>query len=128
MLLAERRLQHLPELIEEIHSESPSQEDFLAHKFGFCLQEATTLIGWCLSEYNHADRCEIGIETVPAYRRRGVAFISASALIAHALANGITRIGWHCWGHNAASRALAGKLGGALITEYPVQSCRITRF
>jgi RimJ/RimL family protein N-acetyltransferase len=124
MLLADQRLQFLPELIEEVHSESPSLEDFLSRKFGFCIQEASTLIGWCLSEYNHADRCEIGIETMPAYRRSGVAFITAAALIDHAFAQGITRIGWHCWSHNVASRALANKLGG-ILTEYPTQPCRM---
>lgn len=126
-LLAEQQLQFLPELIEEVHSESHSQEDFLTRKFGYCLQEDDMLIGWCLSEYNHGDRCEVGIETMPAYRRRGVACITASALIEHALAHGLTSIGWHCWSTNIASGSLARKLGGTLTAEYPVQICRLRR-
>lgn len=124
-LLAEQELQHLPKLIEEVHSESPSRADFLAHKFGYCLQENQTLIGWCLSEYNHADRCEVGIATMPEYRRRGGAFILASALIAHALADGITSVGWHCWSRNTASSMLARKLGGTLAADYPTLLCRL---
>jgi RimJ/RimL family protein N-acetyltransferase len=123
-LLADQRLLHLPELVAEIHSESPSPEDFLARKFGFCLLEGLALIGWCLSEYNHADRCEVGIETLPAYRRRGAGFVLASALIEHALAQGITHIGWHCWQNNHPSRSLAIKLGGTLQAEHTVQLCR----
>ena len=124
-LLAEQHLQYLPELIEEMHSESPSREDFLTRKFGYCLQEDNTLIGWCLSEYNHGDRCEVGIATISAYRRRGVAYILASTLIEHALAHGFMSIGWHCWSSNIASGSLARKLGGTLIAEYPVQMCRL---
>ncbi len=125
-LLAEHELKYLPELIEEVHAEAPSREDFLAHKFGYCLQEDQTLIGWCLSEYNHADRCEVGIATAPEYRRRGGAFILASALIAHALEVRITHIGWHCWSRNTASSLLAQKLGGSLAAEYPVRLCRFS--
>jgi RimJ/RimL family protein N-acetyltransferase len=123
-LLAEQDLEYLPKLIEEIHSESPSPEDFFSRKFGFCLQDDRRLIGWCLSEYNHTDRCEVGIETVAAYRQRGVAYRTASALIAEALSRGITTIGWHCWRANVASGALARQLGGVLTKEYSVALCR----
>ncbi len=120
-LLGEQQLRYLPELIEEVHSESPSVQDFLARKFGYCVQEDHTLLGWCLSEYNHEDRCEVGIETMSQYRKLGVGVITASALIAHALAQGITKIGWHCWKDNEPSSALAIKLGGTLVAEYAVQ-------
>lgn len=126
-LLAEQHLHHLPELIEEMHSESPSVEDFLRHKFGFCMQQDDTLIGWCLSEYNHGDRCEVGIEIKKDYQKQGVGWLTASALIAHALANGITRIGWHCWSDNTASNALARKLGGVCTAEHDVRLFRFAR-
>ena len=124
-LLAETNLGHLAELITEIGSESPSVEDFLQHKFGYCVQQGSDLTGWCLSEYNHGTRCEVGIETLPDHQRRGVALVTASALIEHAFANGITTIGWHCWQRNTASSALAMKLGGTLTAEYPVWYCRV---
>jgi RimJ/RimL family protein N-acetyltransferase len=123
-MLAAQDLENLTELLTEIHSESTSPADFLSRKFGYCMQEDSRLIGWCLSEYNHGDRCEVGIETLAAYQRRGVASSTASALIVEAIAHGITTVGWHCWRDNSASSALARKLGGVLTAEYSVLLCR----
>jgi RimJ/RimL family protein N-acetyltransferase len=124
-LLADGGIQHLDQLITEIHSESHSVEDFLGNKFGFCVQHGRALVGWCLSEYNHGDACELGIETVEGYRQQGLGTLTAAATVEHALARGITRIGWHCWARNAASIALALKLGFVKIEEYAVRYCRL---
>jgi RimJ/RimL family protein N-acetyltransferase len=124
-LLADGGIQHLDQLVAEIHSESHSVEDFLANKFGFCLQHGRALAGWCLSEYNHGDACELGIETVEGYRQQGLGTLTAAATIEYALARGITRIGWHCWAKNAASIALALKLGFVKVEEYAVLYCRL---
>jgi len=123
-LLSETGLGNLQWLVEEIHSEAPSVADFLAHKIGSCLQYGQELVGWCLSEYNHAERCELGIETLPAFRRRGLATITALATIAHAQSVGIIEIGWQCWKRNIASSGLARKLGFTLVADYPIWHCR----
>lgn len=114
-------------LMQELHSEAPSIEDFLRNRFGYCLQYGQEIVAWCLSEYNHGDRCELGIETLSAFRRRGLAMLTAKATLTHAQANGITTVGWHCWKHNVASSALAQKLDFELVEEYPVWYCRFAR-
>ncbi len=119
-LMAEEGLGNLEELRQETTSETPALEYFLQRRFGFCLRSPTELAGWCLSEYNCAGRCEIGIETVESFQRRGVAVLTGSALIEHALGHGIQRIGWDCWSNNLASARTALKLGFELIEEYPV--------
>lgn len=126
-LVAESALIHHQALLDEMQSESPSVEDFLTHKFGYCLQYGQELAGWCLSEYNHGDRCELGIETLPPFRRRGLALVTAAATIAHAQAQGMAAIGWHCWKSNIASSNLAQRLGFELVEEYPVWYCRFAR-
>lgn len=123
-LVAESALANHQALIAEIHSEAPSVDDFLRSKFGYCLQHDQELVAWCLSEYNHGDRCELGIETLPSFRRRGLALVTAGATLAHAQAHNITTIGWHCWKHNVASSNLALRLGFELVEEYPVWYCR----
>jgi GNAT superfamily N-acetyltransferase len=123
-LLAETVLGNFQALVSEIHSEAPSVADFLAHKFGSCLQYGQELVAWCLSEYNHADRCELGIETLPDYRRRGLATITALATIARAQSAGIAEVGWDCGKRNRASSGLARKLGFALVADYPTWYCR----
>ena len=119
-LLAETRLKNLFDLVDELKSERESVTTFLWRSFGFVIQTGHELAGWCTSEYNTGLRCEVGIATLESYRRRGIATAMASALIEHALVNGYTEIGWHCWANNAGSVATARKLGLEKQVEYPV--------
>ncbi len=123
-LVAESTLINHQQLLAEMCSEAPSVADFLRRRFGYCLQFGQELVGWCLSEYNRADRCELGIETLPAFQRRGLATATAMATIAHAQSQGITSVGWHCWKRNIASSNLAQKLGFEKVEDYPVWHCR----
>jgi len=118
VLLREEGLGSLDALREEMVSECPSVEYFVAHRFGRCITHGDELAGWCLSEYNCADACEVGIETRPAYRRRGLATVAASALVEQALSRGMARVGWHCHARNEASSATALKVGFELSAEY----------
>jgi RimJ/RimL family protein N-acetyltransferase len=114
MLLADSRLGRLGQLREEMCSERPSVEDFLARSFGVCLvdEQAGELVGWCLSEYNHEGRCEVGIEVVEEYQRRGLGTLLTQALLAEAFGrHGMRRVGWHCLEANAASGATARRVG-----------------
>jgi GNAT superfamily N-acetyltransferase len=117
-LLRHTHLANLDALKEEMCSERPSVEDFLANSFGVCTIKGDQIAGWCLSEYNTAGRCEIGIETRPAYRRLGLATAMTCALMETALANGVTRIGWHCYARNTASAAAARKAGFSKVCDY----------
>jgi RimJ/RimL family protein N-acetyltransferase len=107
-------------LIEEIHSESPSLEHFFRQNFGFYAQHGEQLIAWCLAEYHCQGRYELGIETIEAYQRRGIATHLAEAVIKHAFVQGAKEIGWHCWADNTPSVATALKLGFEKVLDYPV--------
>ncbi len=119
-LLNASSLANLDALREELCSERPSIEAFLEKSFGVCVQHEDALVGWCLSEYNCGERCEVGIETLPGDRRRGLATAMTAALIEAAHARGITRLGWHCWASNAGSIATARKAGFERVAVYPV--------
>jgi RimJ/RimL family protein N-acetyltransferase len=123
-LVEETSLRYHNYVVEEMLSEAPSVAAFLQGRFGFCLQHGQELIGWCMSEYNHDNHCELGIATAPAFRRRGLATATAQATMAYAQARGITTIGWHCWKENIPSSNLALKLGFELVEDYPVWFCR----
>ena len=107
-------------LTEEMCSERESVEDFLQHSFGICLVHEDEIIGWCLSEYNHGDACEVGIATQAAFQKRGFATLMASAFIEYARSQGVTRIGWHCYASNAPSVATALKIGFEKVSDYPI--------
>jgi GNAT superfamily N-acetyltransferase len=118
-LLADRQLGNLERLEAELCSERESVSEFLERSFGTCLVYGDHLVSWCLSEYNHSNRCEIGIETIEAYQRRGFATLTASALVEHARSLGIDRIGWHCAARNTASGAAARAIGFVKERDYP---------
>jgi GNAT superfamily N-acetyltransferase len=110
-------------LIDEIHSESPSLEYFFRRHFGFCALDGRQIVGWCLAEYHYQSRYELGIGTIQAYQRQGIATHVASAVIKRAFAEGATEIGWDCWASNSASVATAVKLGFQKEHDYPVIRC-----
>jgi len=116
-LLADEQIQNMAYLTEEMVSERPSIDDFLAKSFGVCLLHENEIIGWCLSEYNCGHRCEIGIATAEPFRQRGLATLMARAFIDHALSQGVYDIGWICWANNRPSVATAETLGFILADE-----------
>ncbi len=117
-LLRQMHLRNVGELMQEMCSERPSVDDFLAKSFGVVPVIGNEIAGWCTSEYNTGDRCEVGIGTLEPYQRRGLATAVGSALVEQALSAGITQIGWHCWANNIPSIATALKIGFEKADEY----------
>jgi GNAT superfamily N-acetyltransferase len=117
-LLGDPGIAGLEELREEMCSERDSVEEFLEKSFGLCPLFGNQLAGWCLSEYNIARRCEIGIATLPPYQRRGLATLQTLAFLDQAARQGYQEVGWHCYARNLPSAATARKAGLALVKEY----------
>ena len=92
-----QELAGLDDLREEMVSERVSVADFLARSFGLALLHGDELVGWCLSEYNTATRCEVGIGVAEGHRRQGLATCMARTFGQLARQRGIEHIGWHCW-------------------------------
>ncbi len=107
-------------LVAEICSMNPSVETFLQQRFGVYARHGDSIAGWCLSEHNSGPRCDIGIETVEAFQRRGVATAMALAFIDLAHQKGIQQVGWDCWAENLSSVATARKAGFGGTVDYPV--------
>ncbi len=117
--LLARPLEDLDNLREEMCSERASVDEFLQKSFGLCPVTEENLVGWCLSEYNLAERCEIGIAILPTYQRRGIAAWMTRAFVDEACRRGITRVGWHCYASNIPSGATALKAGFHKVADYP---------
>lgn len=117
--LLSSNLEGLNAVKEEMRSERASVDDFLARSFGICPVYENEIAGWCMSEYNVGNRCEIGIATAPDHQRKGVATLATHHFLAEARLRGYTRVGWDCWTRNEASAATARKAGFTLIEEYP---------
>ncbi len=111
-LLDRTHLRNLDAIKEEMGSERASLDDFFQYSFGFCLVKGDQeIVAWCMSEYNCAGRCEVGIETREGYQRRGFATITASAVVEYAFSTGLSQVGWHCYASNQPSITTALKVG-----------------
>lgn len=119
VLLAQAHLEHLTDVISEIESCWVSLERFLEQGFGFCMCSDMAVMGWCTAEYVSEGRCGIGIETVEAYQRQGVATLTARSFVEHCRARGI-RPHWDSWKRNTPSIAVAEKVGFRDPLEYRV--------
>lgn len=111
--------ENLEDLREEMCSERPSVEEFLAHSFGTCLLNERHIVTWVLSEYNLGERCEVGIATHPDYQRRGFAALAGRAFVEQARRAGMRRIGWHCWKNNVSSGRSALAIGFRKVRDIP---------
>jgi GNAT superfamily N-acetyltransferase len=118
--LLDSGLRRMNDLREEMCSERPTVEEWLACSFGVCAVHGDELAGWCLSEYNLDERCEIGIETCEPYRRRGLGTAMVATLIDEAYQRGVRRVGWHCYASNLASAATARKAGLTKVADHVV--------
>lgn len=116
-LLADEALTNLDWVREEMLSERASITDFLEKSFGWCAVHDTEVVAWCMSEYNCGPRCELGIATAEAWRRTGLAQLTATSAIGDARRRGIHDIGWSCRADNVASIRTAEALGFVRVYE-----------
>ena len=96
-----------------------SPAHFLRHGAGFYLLDGDTVASKCYAVFVGAGIMEIAVNTAAAYRRRGLATLTASALIEYGLEHGLTP-NWECWWDNTPSSALAQKLGFEQKEDHPV--------
>ncbi|MBN2548529.1 MAG: GNAT family N-acetyltransferase [Anaerolineales bacterium] len=118
-VLEESSLQNLDDLKDELLSEAPSVDFFLAQRFGVCGVLNDSIAGFCTSENDLGERCELGINILEPYQRRGLATALVLCMIDRAHQRGIRQIGWHCHTGNQPSIATAKKSGFQQIAEYP---------
>ena len=119
--LLEKDYQNTDLVENEMRSERASVADFLEKSFGFCIIYGDVISSWCMSEYNADNRFEIGIETHPDHRRKGLALQTARACINHGVEKGYDSVGWHCWVKNEESNMLALRLGFKHVLRYPAE-------
>jgi RimJ/RimL family protein N-acetyltransferase len=91
---------------------------FLAQGGGVVLTRGGELGAMAFASYRQESRMELGIETAPRWRRRGLAAAAATAMIDVALDGGLTPV-WSCREDNVGSFRLATALGFTPTTRTP---------
>jgi GNAT superfamily N-acetyltransferase len=100
-----------------------SVEAFLERGFGFGTVQNNAIVCWCIADCVSGNACEIGIHTLPEYRRRGLATLTVAATVDYCLAHDLTTIGWHCNADNYGSRGVAEKVGFEKDRDYCSHYC-----
>ncbi len=87
-----------------------SEEEFLKKGKGFCVLHGEIIAAWAFSAGVSSKEIDIGVETYPCYRNQGLAAIAAAQMIRYILEQHKVPV-WACHAQNAASQALAKKIG-----------------
>ncbi len=95
-----------------------SAEDFLRSGIGFALLADGRVVSTCFSSFVTDDKLELGVETDPAYRKRGLSVYPATQLMDCCLTTGYEPV-WACERTNIPSFRLALKLGFVPSTFHP---------
>ena len=95
-----------------------SAAHFLERGFGFVTIHDDEVVSWSLADCISGSACEIGIHTAEAFRRRGLATVTAAVAVDYALSNGYATVGWHCPEDNLGSIGTAEKVGFEKERDY----------
>jgi len=115
-LLSNTALADVEHVRAEIQWMWPSAERFYEHGFGWAALVERQVVCWCTAEYVSAERCGIGITTVPEFERRGIATATAGQFVHEAFRRGLTPY-WECRSDNPGSIRVAEKLGFQLLAR-----------
>lgn len=96
----------------------PGAGAFLAHGGGWVAEVDGAPGALCFAAMTTGDDVEIGIETLPAFRRRGLARVACAAMIDDLVATGRTPV-WSCREDNVGSVRLADALGFTVSRRLP---------
>lgn len=103
----------------EIASCWPSIERFLATGFGYAILHKDQAVAWCTAEMMSPGRCGVGIETLEAHQRRGLATAVATAFAQHCLRANLAPL-WDAWAENTPSLRTADKTGWVAAEAYEI--------
>lgn len=87
-----------------------SSADYAKNGMGYCLTTGIEIVSYAFCAYRVNSYFELGVETDPRFRARGLSVHACAALIDHCLKNRLEPI-WGCRLSNEASAKLAAKLG-----------------
>lgn len=87
-----------------------STDSFLADGKGFCVTCQDKPCAWAFSAAVGGDETDIGVETAEDFRRKGLAYTAAAAMVKDILESRRKPV-WACHANNAGSAKLAEKLG-----------------
>jgi GNAT superfamily N-acetyltransferase len=96
-----------------------SAEAFLKTGAGYCLMDGDKFACVSFSAYIGNGQIDVGIETNPEYRRRGLGAPTAAAMVGYCLDHGYQPV-WGCLQDNVGSALIAKQVGFDIVGSHPV--------
>lgn len=96
-----------------------SLADFYAQGAGYCVIRDGRIVSLCYTSFVAPGEWELGVDTHKDYRQRGLARLTAAAMLHRCQEQGVSPY-WDCMETNTPSRKLAEGLGLTLAFTYPV--------
>ena len=116
-----------PDLLEKISGRIvpslfwSSAEEFLQKGKGYCLVYKGEVAAVAFSAAISSSQVDIGVETTPAHRRKGLAAIVANQMVTYVESSGKEPV-WDCDMVNLGSKATAEKVGFEVMAEHAYYS------
>ena len=92
------------------------KQSFLQRGKGFCVTDGDRVAACAFSSAVSGREIDIGVETAEGYRKRGLAYTAARAMIVYILKENKRPV-WACSSENEGSRRLAESLGFVKTAE-----------
>lgn len=93
-----------------------NENDFLMRGKGYCITCDNDIASWAFSAAVSSREIDIGIETSPKYKQKGLGLIVAKKMIQYAIEQDKKPV-WACHYRNTASEKIAEKLGFQKMSE-----------
>lgn len=97
-----------------------TQESYEAQGFGFAALLDQEIVSHSMTDYVCGDRCEIGVETSPEHRLKGLGAAVAARTANAVFDRGLRCVGWMSWATNLGSIAVSKRAGFIETHEYDV--------
>jgi RimJ/RimL family protein N-acetyltransferase len=119
-LLNNLNLQNLDYVVSGIRACWQSTNLYLrSGGIGYCLLKDDVITSWCSTDCVINAGCELYVETLEGYGRKGLGTLVALACVQECIAKGLI-VYWHCFNNNIGSIKIAEKINLAKIAECPV--------
>lgn len=107
------------EFIDYIKFAWETVDKYFSKGFGYCATNEKEFANICISIFASENEREVGIKTFPDFRRKGLAYVTASAYIEECINSNLIPA-WSCFSDNEISVKLAEKLGFSVESSHPI--------
>jgi RimJ/RimL family protein N-acetyltransferase len=108
--LLQHKVLQIPSQVKATLDKWTSIQDKRLQDYGFVVIHENQIVSWATVDFVNAGSGDLGFETNPQHRRRGLGTVVAAAVLEHGLTHGLSAIHWTCADDNTGSLRTAEKL------------------